>query len=73
VVRIAHMPVLVVRPKDTEAKVPEIAAPCQKCLETRSATAGKELWCEQHQERHGRRHTYHYESRLNRDGNVGSL
>lgn len=73
VVRMAHVPVLVVRPKDVEAKIPEIAPPCQKCVEARKASAGKELWCEQHQERHGQRHTYHYKSRLNDDGNIGSL
>lgn len=73
VVRLAHVPVLVVRPKDAEAKLPEITPPCQKCVEVRKTSGGEELWCEQHQERHGRRHTYHYESRLNNDGNIGSL
>lgn len=73
IVRLAHVPVLVVRPKDTQGAVPEITPPCPKCLETRKASNGAELWCEQHREHHGRRHTYHYESRLNNDGNVGSL
>lgn len=73
VVRMAHVPVLVVRPKDVEVKTPEIAPPCPKCVETRKASGGKQLWCEQHQERHGQRHTYHYKSRLNDDGNIGSL
>lgn len=73
VVRLAHVPVLVVRPKDGEAKLPEITPACPSCVETRRASGGKELWCDQHKERHGQRHTYHYKSRLNDDGNIGSL
>jgi len=63
VVRLAHCPVLVVRPKDHEGRVPEIEPPCPRCVEARQASGGKELWCEQHRERHGQRHTYHYESK----------
>jgi nucleotide-binding universal stress UspA family protein len=63
VVRLAHCPVLVVRPKDHEPKVPEIEPPCPHCVEARRASGGLELWCEQHRERHGQRHTYHYQSR----------
>jgi nucleotide-binding universal stress UspA family protein len=59
VVRLSPAPVLVVRPKqlDTE-NIPQIQPPCPRCVETRRASAGKELWCEQHNQRHGRRHTY---------------
>lgn len=64
VMRLAHCPVFVVRPKDhygTElANAPQIEPPCPRCVETRRRTGGKELWCEQHAERHGRRHTYYY-------------
>lgn len=63
VVRLAHCPVLVVRPKDHAPHVPEIEPPCPRCVEARRASAGQELWCEQHRERHGQRHTYHYENR----------
>jgi len=63
VVRLAHCPVLVVRPKDQKAQVPEIEPPCPRCVEARKASGGQELWCEQHRERHGQRHTYHYESK----------
>jgi nucleotide-binding universal stress UspA family protein len=63
VVRLAHCPVLVVRPKDHEPHVPEIEPPCPRCVEARRASGGLELWCEQHRERHGQRHTYHYQSR----------
>ncbi len=59
VVRWAPCPVLVVRPKTQAAQGPVIAPPCQLCVETRAATGGRELWCQQHRERHGRRHTYH--------------
>jgi nucleotide-binding universal stress UspA family protein len=74
VVRLAEVPVLVVRPKAASAPpIPEIQPPCPKCVETRKQSGGQQLWCEQHSERHGPRHTYHYESRLNKDGNIGSL
>jgi len=69
VVRLAHCPVLVVRPKDTHPDAPKIEPPCEKCLEERKRTHGEQLWCEQHRERHGQRHTYHYESRVSRDSN----
>lgn len=73
VVRLAHVPVLVVRPKDQPPEAPEIQPPCPKCLEARQSSGGKKVWCEQHNERHGRRHTYHYEDRVARDGNIGGL
>lgn len=64
VMRLAHCPVFVVRPKDHYgvelATAPQIEPPCPRCVEERKRTNGKELWCAQHRERHGRRHTYHY-------------
>ncbi len=69
VLRIAPCSVYVVRPHES-APVPEIAPPCPRCVETRKATGGKELWCEQHSERHGQRHTYHYESRVGQPTNM---
>jgi nucleotide-binding universal stress UspA family protein len=59
VVRAAPCPVLVVRPKAAPEPQPQIEPACPRCLEKRSETAGKELWCDQHSERHGPRHTYH--------------
>ncbi len=59
VVRLAPCPVLVVRPKAAPEPQPQIEPVCPRCLEKRSETAGKELWCDQHSERHGPRHTYH--------------
>jgi nucleotide-binding universal stress UspA family protein len=73
VVRLAHVPVLVVRPKEEQAEAPEIQPPCPKCVEARKASGGKQVWCEQHLERHGRRHAYHYQDRVARDGNIGGL
>jgi universal stress protein A len=55
-VRQAPCPVLVVRPMG--ATNPTIEAPCSRCLDARETTDGKEVWCEQHREQHGRRHTY---------------
>lgn len=70
VVRMAHCEVLVVRPQDTPAPIPKIEPPCPRCVETRKTSGGTELWCEQHRERHGQRHTYHYENRAAQDGNI---
>ena len=68
-VRLAPCPVLVVRPKavPVHESLPRIEPPCPRCLETRRATAGAELWCEQHRERHGQRHTYHQGDRVSSD------
>lgn len=56
VVRLAPTPVYVVRPKGHEAQVPQIEPPCPRCMEERKASGGERLWCEQHAEKHGRRH-----------------
>ncbi len=69
VLRLAPCSVLVVRPETEEAPVPQIEPPCPRCVETRFATQGREFWCEQHSERHGQRHTYHYESRVGQPTN----
>jgi nucleotide-binding universal stress UspA family protein len=63
VVRNAGCPVLVVRPQMHDQPVPRIEPPCPRCLETRAASSGEHMWCEQHTEKHGRRHTY-YNTRL---------
>lgn len=60
-VRLSPTAVLVVRPKHIASEnFPQIEPPCPRCVEARRASGGKQLWCEQHLERHGRRHTYHY-------------
>lgn len=64
VVRQAPCPVLVVRPKSEKADVPQIEPPCPRCVATRKASGGAELWCEQHSQHHGRRHTYYQDDRL---------
>lgn len=58
VVRLSPCAVLVVPPP--AEPVPQIEPACARCLETRRSTDGAEFWCEQHRERHGRRHTFHY-------------
>jgi nucleotide-binding universal stress UspA family protein len=60
VVRLAPCQVLVVRPKPPADAGPQIEPPCPDCLETRRQTAGAELWCTRHQQRHSAPHTYHY-------------
>jgi nucleotide-binding universal stress UspA family protein len=59
VVRNAGCPVLVVRPQMHEQHVPRIEPPCPRCVVTRIESEGREFWCEQHSEKHGRRHTYY--------------
>ncbi|MEO8184835.1 MAG: universal stress protein [Deltaproteobacteria bacterium] len=51
--------VVVVRPKLHYQAIPEIAPPCPACVEARINSRGDALWCEQHTEKHGRRHTYY--------------
>lgn len=66
VLRTAPCSVLAIRPKgqpSADQPVPAFAPPCPNCLETRKATHGEKLWCDQHAQRHGRRHQYHYTSR----------
>lgn len=61
-VRLAPCPVLVVRPRGAARAAPRplIEPACPQCLETRQRTDGKQFWCDQHNERHGRRHVYHF-------------
>jgi nucleotide-binding universal stress UspA family protein len=52
VIRLAHCPVLVVRPKDhlglRHAELPRPAPPCPACVARRRETGGDELWCTEH-------------------------
>jgi len=64
VVRSAPCSVLVVRPQKVTS--PEIEAPCPQCAEARLASEGQQLWCAEHRQHHGRRHTYHIVSRLSK-------
>jgi nucleotide-binding universal stress UspA family protein len=59
VVRNAGCPVLVVRPVSHTQAAPSIEPPCPRCVEVQEQTQGAQLWCEQHDEKHGRRHTYY--------------
>jgi nucleotide-binding universal stress UspA family protein len=69
-VRLAPCPVLVVRPKTLPDAGPAIEPACPRCVEARQQSGGKELWCEQHRERHGQRHTYHQDDRSAREVNM---
>lgn len=59
VLRQAGCPVLVVRPKTHDDPVAQLEPPCPKCVQARAESRGASLWCAQHQEKHGRRHTYY--------------
>jgi len=68
-VRSARCPVLVIpAPVEADAEI-TVAPPCAECVKTRETSGGKEFWCEQHRERHGRRHTYHQSDRSGGDSN----
>jgi len=68
-VRDARCPVLVIpAPAEPDAEL-LLAPPCPECVQARTASGGKEFWCAQHRERHGRRHTYHQTDRSSRDSN----
>lgn len=70
-VRLAPCPVLVARPKLAPASTePAIEPPCPRCVQTRIDTKGAELWCDQHRERHGQRHTYHQGDRVSADNSM---
>jgi len=69
-VRLAPCPVLVVRPKSLPEPGPSIEPPCPRCVEVRRETNGAEMWCEQHRERHGQRHTYHQSDRVSSDAEL---
>ena len=63
VLRTAPCSVLAVRPKgqvSASQPAPSFTPPCAVCVEVRAASGGTRLWCDQHSEQHGRRHTYHY-------------
>lgn len=70
VVRQASCPVLVVPPEPETLKVPKIEPPCPRCVEARTKSGGAEIWCAQHRERHGRRHTYHQGDRGSAETNM---
>jgi nucleotide-binding universal stress UspA family protein len=57
-VRYARCPVLVIPSAEPLPEV-KIEPACAECLRARAESGGRDLWCEQHRERHGRRHTYH--------------
>lgn len=59
VMRHAEGPVLVVRPKAIHQPGAAIEPACPRCVEARQESGGAVLWCDQHAEKHGRRHTYY--------------
>jgi universal stress protein A len=64
VVRQANCPVLIIPPEASEFPVPAIEPPCRACVEARKVSRGAEQWCEEHRQRHGRRHVYHQGDRV---------
>ena len=71
-VRYARCPVLVLPAEQTHQDA-KIAPPCEECVRARHDSAGQQLWCAQHQERHGRRHTYHQADRSGAETNFPLL
>lgn len=67
-VRYARCPVLVIPPHEQPVEM-KIEPPCPECVLARAASGGQELWCAQHRERHGRRHTYHQTARSGTESN----
>ena len=67
-VRHARCPVLVLPAQQTQDDV-KIAPPCSECIRARHESGEQQLWCAQHQERHGRRHTYHQADRSGAETN----
>jgi nucleotide-binding universal stress UspA family protein len=59
VLRLAQCPVFVERPKGGTSEVPVIEPACPVCVETRKASGGERLWCDQHSQRRSRPHTYY--------------
>lgn len=62
VLRLAHCPVLVVRPKD-HVKAAEslgLEPPCPDCVKARETSNGEELWCPRHKEPHPHAHRFSY-------------
>jgi nucleotide-binding universal stress UspA family protein len=59
VVRKAGCAVVVARPKAHGISEPKIEPPCEDCIDVQRATAGRELWCERHSERHVHGHVYY--------------
>ena len=59
VVQSCGCPVLVVRAKLHHHPAVQIEPPCPRCVEVRAQSQGQTYWCEQHSEKHARRHTYY--------------
>lgn len=68
--RQATCPILVIPPEPNELAVPTIEPPCARCVAARTSSGGAEMWCEQHRERHDRRHTYYQNDRVSLDHNL---
>lgn len=67
-VRYARCPVLVIPHTEKPVEI-EIEPACAECLRTRAEAGNEQLWCAQHRERHGRRHTYHQVDRAGAETN----
>ena len=70
VLRHAPCAVLVIPPEPKPTDLPKIEPVCPDCLEARKASQGRELWCVEHRQTHGRRHTYHQRDRMSEDTNL---
>jgi nucleotide-binding universal stress UspA family protein len=69
-VRQSTCPVLVIPPEPNELPLPAVEPPCARCTAARASSNSREMWCEQHRERHDRRHTYYQNDRVSSDNNL---
>ena len=58
--RLAHCPVLVVRPKEHPEAAQTVEPPCPDCVQIRSSSDGSEMWCERHRDSHLHAHRFSY-------------
>jgi nucleotide-binding universal stress UspA family protein len=70
ILRHASCPVFVIPPLTDPNLLPVIDAPCSHCVEARGESGGRELWCVQHRDQQGRRHTYHQARRPDEGGST---
>jgi nucleotide-binding universal stress UspA family protein len=59
ILRHASCPVFAIPPPADETPPLVLDEVCPACVEARQQSDGRELWCEQHQGRQGRRYTHH--------------
>jgi nucleotide-binding universal stress UspA family protein len=73
VMRHAACPVLMIPLEPRVIELPKIEPACTLCIEMRKSSEGRDLWCREHSQHHGRRHTYHQQDRVGEDASLATL